>query len=696
SRSASFRGRWVEPFASSRWLGNAQPKASAALRLMNNRHELIQNSDGTNTARARGGRAGSAVRGAALGRFAVHERFHEGALYHAVARHADLRRHRESPRLEQFAGVRQHPHVSADHEAVGRRIEPGNPKIAEHTSAFHRGGNPPMMARRLARDRGVVEQLAGDRFAQVRIAAQPVDRLIRILKIGVRAGAANENHLLESLVGLRIPGDAQERRHPGAGGQHEQPPAGPQVAQHQGPGRLRAHQNRRSRQDVLEPRGQPASRHFDAVELEAILVVGAGDAVGTDDLPSLEVQSQHDELTILESQSRAAGGHEAEQLIAPMLDLDDVLCGVTGHDSRCSRKLMNDCHKKTSQCTLFFGSSVIRRIRLDLRDSAKLHAMEKSNRAGLLGPLMALGVSAVLCGAQSAASAASPSPPKIDLDAFDALKKTVALPDGEVLAYIDMGNRAGPAVVLIHGYTDNARDWAPMLPYVSKQFRLILVDIRGHGRSSKPECCYSRLDFAYDIKLLLDALGVQKADIVGHSLGSIIAQTFAEYWPERTDRVVLISSTGGPPPGAPPQPQPQPQPFDFTAEIHKLKEPIEPDSPFMVAWWSSPSPVDPDFIRRQREDAAAIPLRVWLAVLDQALSADAYAGLRSTLPRLEARTLLIWGSKDPIIEEPMRKTLRDALPNAQVRVFEGLGHNPFWEDPAGVAGVINSFLETRH
>ncbi len=314
--------------------------------------------------------------------------------------------------------------------------------------------------------------------------------------------------------------------------------------------------------------------------------------------------------------------------------------------------------------------------------------MEKSNKSGLLGRLMVLGVSAVLTGAQSA--------PRIDLNAFDALKKTVALSDGERLAYIDTGNRAGPAVVLIHGYTDSARDWFPMLPYVSKQFRLILVDIRGHGRSSKPECCYSRLDFAYDIKLLLDALGVQKADIVGHSLGSIIAQTFAEYWPERTGRVVLISSTAGPPIGAPPQPQPQPQPFDFTAEIHKLKEPIEPDSPFMVAWWSSPSPVDPEFIRRQREDAAAIPLRVWLAVLDQALSADAYAGLRSTLPRLEARTLLIWGSKDPIIEEPMRKTLRDALPNAQVKVFEGLGHNPFWEDPAGVAGVINSFLETRH
>jgi len=243
-------------------------------------------------------------------------------------------------------------------------------------------------------------------------------------------------------------------------------------------------------------------------------------------------------------------------------------------------------------------------------------------------------------------------------------------------------------VVLIHGYTDNARDWVPLLPYLSKRFRLILVDIRGHGKSSKPECCYTRLDFAYDIKLLLDALSIRQADVIGHSLGSIIAQTFAEYWPERTDRVVLVSSTGGRPPGSTAPPQ-----FDFAAEIRKLKDPIDPDSRFMIAWWDSPTPVNPDFIRRQRQDAAAIPLKVWLAVLDEALpNATIYADLQSTLPRLKAPTLLIWGSKDPIMEEPMRKTLRDALPGAQVKIFEGLGHNPFWEDPAAVARVINAFL----
>src|ERR1700722_6930142 len=294
-------------------------------------------------------------------------------------------------------------------------------------------------------------------------------------------------------------------------------------------------------------------------------------------------------------------------------------------------------------------------------------------------------------GAAAAPIAAPPPPLKVDLNAFDASKKSIARPNGVSLAYVDMGERSAPVVVLIHGYTDNARDWVPMLPYLSKRFRLILVDIRGHGQSSKPECCYTRLDFAYDIKLLLDALGVAQADIVGHSLGSIIAQTFAEYWPERTAHVVLISSTGGTPPGATKQ---APR-FDFAAEIRKLKEPIEADSPFMIAWWDSPTPVDPDFIRRQRKDAAGIPLRVWLAVLDQALPANnVYGDLQSTLPRLKAPTLLIWGSKDPIMEEDVRQTLRSALPNAEVKIFDGLGHNPFWEDPRGFAGTINVFLKS--
>jgi pimeloyl-ACP methyl ester carboxylesterase len=275
---------------------------------------------------------------------------------------------------------------------------------------------------------------------------------------------------------------------------------------------------------------------------------------------------------------------------------------------------------------------------------------------------------------------------QIDLDRFDDSKKTIALPDGESLAYEEIGDPAGQPVVLIHGYTDSARDWVPLVPYLSPRLRLILVDIRGHGRSGKPECCYTRFDFAYDIKLLLDALAVQRADIVGHSLGSFIAQTFAETWPKRTRRVVLISSSGCPRPGSPPPKLT----YDYAGRIRALHEPIDPDSPFMVEWWSSPTPVDAEFLRRERRDAAAIPLRVWLAVLDQGLEE---CDLHRTLPRLKAPALLIWGGKDPIMGEDVRQTLREALPQAQVKVFASLGHNPFWEEPRASAAVINAFLE---
>lgn len=286
------------------------------------------------------------------------------------------------------------------------------------------------------------------------------------------------------------------------------------------------------------------------------------------------------------------------------------------------------------------------------------------------------------------ASIAAEPPLKINLNSFEAMKEKVSLPDGIRLAYLQMGDPHGEPVVLIHGYTDSALDWVPMLPYMPKQFRLILVDLRGHGDSSKPKCCYDLYDFAYDIKLLLDDLHVRKADIVGHSLGSLVAQRFAETWPKRTNRVVLISSTGG----RNPCEAASKRQFDFTAQIRALKAPLKANSSFMIQWWSSPTPVNREFIRRERDNAAKIPLSVWLAVLDQAL---ANPDLQTMLSRLKAPTLLIWGSKDPIMGAQDRASLRAGLPRAEVKIFEGLGHNPFWERPREVADVIGRFLYKR-
>ena len=278
------------------------------------------------------------------------------------------------------------------------------------------------------------------------------------------------------------------------------------------------------------------------------------------------------------------------------------------------------------------------------------------------------------------------------LDQFDAQKTTAVLNNGEKLAYIDLGARDAPAFVLIHGYTDSARDWALIAPLLLPRFRLIILDLRGHGASGKPDCCYTRFDFAYDIKLLLDVLHISTADIAGHSLGSLVAQTFAEEWPASTRRLVLISSTGtsfGPAESARPSTTPKSSYQGWLASLANLADPINPDSAFMLDWWKVSIAYNAEFARRQRRDAAAIPAQVWRAIADESLIG---VDLATMLPRIQARTLLIWGGRDTLVSEAGRETLRSGIKHPEVRDFPALGHDLFWEDPPAVANVLINFL----
>jgi pimeloyl-ACP methyl ester carboxylesterase len=276
------------------------------------------------------------------------------------------------------------------------------------------------------------------------------------------------------------------------------------------------------------------------------------------------------------------------------------------------------------------------------------------------------------------------------LQRFDAQKRLMGLRDGETLAYIDIGPRNAVPVVLLHGYTDSARDWAPLAPFLSGRFRLIIPDLRGQGASSKPDCCYTRFDFAYDIKLLLERLKLPGAVVVGHSLGSIVAQTFAEEWPGRTRRLILISSTGtyfGPARDGASVETALPASL---AGAEKLKDPIDPDSAFMKGWWQESMRINPPFFSsRQRRDAAAIPARVWRAIADQSLLG---VDVHFMLPRIEAPTLLIWGGEDTLEGPAGRAALRSGIKRAQVVNFPSLGHDLIWQDPRGVARAMTRFI----
>lgn len=287
----------------------------------------------------------------------------------------------------------------------------------------------------------------------------------------------------------------------------------------------------------------------------------------------------------------------------------------------------------------------------------------------------ALSVFAVLATAQPAA-AQETIPTQAQ---WAAAKKTVELPNGQTLAYVDIGNPKGKPTLLIHGYTDNSRSWSLMAPYLSER-RLLAIDLRGHGKSEAPDCCYGFLDFANDASLFLDAMGVEKADVIGHSLGSLTGQVLAAQHPEKIDKLVLISSTiaANSGPGS-----------WLWDNISTLQPPIDPDGKFMKDWYWNPNPVDEDYISRERAESAAVPIHVWKGVLWGTMIHN----LSAMTPLIKAPVLILWGDQDSLFDAASQDKLKAAFPQAQYETFVGAGHNMFWEFPERAASVIETFLD---
>src|SRR3954471_14662177 len=107
----------------------------------------------------------------------------------------------------------------------------------------------------------------------------------------------------------------------------------------------------------------------------------------------------------------------------------------------------------------------------------------------------------------------------------------------------------GPAVVLIHGFGETGDMWSPMASALAKYHTVVVPDLRGMGLSSHPAGGYDKWTQAGDIRAVLDKLGIDRADIVGHDIGTMVAYAYAVRYPDKTSRLVIIDS---PIPGIPP------------------------------------------------------------------------------------------------------------------------------------------------
>lgn len=258
-------------------------------------------------------------------------------------------------------------------------------------------------------------------------------------------------------------------------------------------------------------------------------------------------------------------------------------------------------------------------------------------------------------------------------------KKTVELPNGQAVAYVEMGNPDGKPTLLIHGYTDNSRSWSLLAPHL-KDRHLFAMDLRGHGKSEAPDCCYAITDFAHDAALFITALGFDRMDVIGHSLGSLAGQMLAAQHPDKVGKLVLVSSTtvtgGGPGTW-------------LWDNIMPLAPPIDPDGQFMKDWYWNPNPVDTDYIDRERAESAATPIHVWKGVLWGLTVAD----LTPIAATIEAPVLILWGDQDQLFDTTHQDKLKKAFPSAEFEAFAGAGHNMFWEFPEKAAGLIAAFLD---
>lgn len=245
---------------------------------------------------------------------------------------------------------------------------------------------------------------------------------------------------------------------------------------------------------------------------------------------------------------------------------------------------------------------------------------------------------------------------------------------------------AGPAVILLHGYGESLLAWESVFDRLTRQADIVALDLPGFGLSSKPATGYATDSLAADVLGAMDALRLERAVLVGHSLGGAVAAAAALAAPERVPGLVLID------------PAVVTEPWLRRAE--NTSETTGRTVRRGVAQYEA---------LRMRFSGAHDP--AWLAESDSAMayspSGDAayVTALQAVLRefdfayldherarRLRTPTLIIWGAYDPTVSVSRGRALAASLPAAEFRVVGRSWHRPHVERPAEVAGLIAEFL----
>jgi len=258
---------------------------------------------------------------------------------------------------------------------------------------------------------------------------------------------------------------------------------------------------------------------------------------------------------------------------------------------------------------------------------------------------------------------------------------------------------AGPLLVLLHGMAGSSLTWRHVMPALARRFTVVAPDLLGHGESAKPRTEYSVSAHANVVRDLLAALGHGRATLVGQSFGGGVAMQLAYQYPERCERLVLVSSGGL---GREVSPLLRGLAVPGAAQVFPLLcSPWHRDLGTRVAGVFSrlglrAAPVLEEIWRSYATLASADARRAFFrtlgAVIDvegQSVSATDRLYLASHVP-----TLIVWGARDRLIPVEHARAAHARIEGSRLAIFDEIGHFPHCEAPERFVDTLLEFVDT--
>lgn len=240
----------------------------------------------------------------------------------------------------------------------------------------------------------------------------------------------------------------------------------------------------------------------------------------------------------------------------------------------------------------------------------------------------------------------------------------------------------GSPLLLLHGLGGSHEMWLSIFPDLARAYRVIAADHRGHGASDKPRGPYTIPLFASDWLALMDALRVDRAHVVGLSMGGAIAMHLALARPERVASLALVDTWGFPHP-------------DFLALLRRRLERLAAGDLAAYAEEAIPQVYSPAFIAANPQALADYRARVTRLDPDSlraAVGACMTHDMRGRVGEIRTRTLVMVGSEDRLLPPYHSEYLARSIPGARLAVIQGSGHIPHLEQPSEFLKRLTGFL----